>query len=234
MEDIPKLRSAAIPKQLLRSEYFWHIHETVAFEPQDQRVVPAAVRARIRSIGNEGVMIDGSLDILSAFLAHTFVFDNMDATAREAMRAKLAREDPEGHAWYENNLLRMNKIASLMSAILLLEQCVGSTLRRTMDIVVVDKVEDMNQEVTARWKKVVAIISDLSPLEHNYLKKNFVARQLAPLVQDVFDATILIFNDFQIIATTPGGTISRTMREIYDTHIAIRAGMRGTGSQDSE
>jgi hypothetical protein len=123
-------------------------------------------------------------------------------------------------------MLRMNKIANVMTSIVLLEQYVGAMLRRTMDVSLLDQVDAMNAEVTARWKKVVAIIADLSPLEHNYLKKDFIARRLAPLAQDVFDATILTFNDYRTIETTPDGTISRTMHEIFDTRTAIMAGRR--------
>jgi hypothetical protein len=63
----------------MRSDYFWHIHETVSFGPEDRRRVPKAIKTRIEALGSEGDAICDALDILGEFLSHTFVFDNLDA-----------------------------------------------------------------------------------------------------------------------------------------------------------
>jgi len=84
----------------------------------------------------------------------------------------------------------------------------------------------LEQTTRADVQEVIALLADLSPSEHNMLKKEFVGTRVAPLVQDVFDAAVLSFNDYAPIGTLPSGGISRTMQEIYDTRRAIIEGSR--------
>lgn len=224
MPDRPRLLKSEIPEPLMHSEYLFQIVEAVAFPRSDQRVLPVIVRERLAPIGADGERIIHELDILSAFLGHTFVFDKMTPEAREEMREKLKAEYPEASAWYESNMLKINRMSDVMNALQNLEQHVGRMLQRTMDMLVGPQAEALIVEVNLRWKKVIGLLEGLSPAEHNMLKKDFVANRVAPLVQDVFDATVLSFNDYQLIGTLPGGGISRTMQEIYDTRRAIIEG----------
>ena len=146
MPDAPRLEDDAIPPDVVRSEFFWHIVETLGFPPDDQRIMPATVRANIEALGADGKPILEALELLSGFLKHTFVFDNLQPEAREALRTRMEREDPTGSRWYEQHMLRLNKITTVGIALMTLEQYVGAMLRRAMEVEVSAAVDALNAQ----------------------------------------------------------------------------------------
>lgn len=240
MSDRPRLLPVDRMPDGLRgsARYYWHVHQVMEFPAEERRVIPPEIRDRIAAaFGDRQEEVIGPLEAIAGFLSHTFVFDNLTPEAREALREEMERSDPAGHRWYQEHMLRINSITRLLLSVRALSDFAQPVLKRVLDSPPLqERVDAIADNINFRWKKVTRSLGDMTPVEQHTLQRDMFENHIAPLVQDVFDITVLALNDYQPIPTTPEGKVSRTMQEILDTRAATLRGARGrdkpTGKAD--
>lgn len=199
------------------------------FPVAERRVVPPDIEAKIGKVfANQAGQVLEPLDAIRGFLSHTFVFDNLSPAGRETLRNQMAATDPVGHAWYEAHMLRINNITVLLEHIRKLTDFAQPTLKRVLDSPPLEeRLDAIADNINFRWKKVMRSLEDITLPEQHALQRDVFEAHIAPLVQDVFDITVLSLNGWQPVPTTPEGKVSRTMQEIMDTRAATLRGSQG-------
>lgn len=199
------------------------------FPATERRVIPPDIEAKIGQVfANQAGEVLEPLEAISGFLSHTFVFDNLCSAEREVLRNQMAATDPEGHAWYEAHMLRINNITVLLEQVRKLTDVAQPTLKRVLDSPPLEeRLDAIADNINFRWKKVMRSLEDITPPEMHALQRDMFEAHIAPLVQDVFDITVLGLNGWQPVPTTPEGKVSSTMHEIMDTRAATLRGAQG-------
>jgi len=140
----------------------------------------------------------------------------------------MAETDPAGHAWYQSHMLRINNITVLLEQVRKLNDVAQPTLKRVLDSPpLADRLDEMAGSINFRWKKVTRSLENMTLAEHHLLQRDMLETHIAPLLQDVFDITVLSLNGWQPVPTTPVGSVSRTMLEILDMRAALLRGAQG-------
>ena len=222
MESQPHLVDTAIPAGAQRfADYAVHIRHALAFAPDSRREIPGETRARLRTLGTSGEQVLADLEQLSEFLGSTFVFDDLVHADREMLRDAMSVMDPAAHDWYQRHMLRINRLTDVGNVLTRLSEHCGGFLRRTMAVDVQKRLDDVTGSIKFRWKQAPVVMPQLTWEELNTGKQDMLRAQMAPLVQDVFDATVYIFNNKQPLPTLASGGLSICMVAIVDKVAAI-------------
>lgn len=228
MTDRPRLVSVdEIPAEIRGIEpYTRHIRHVMVFPEGERRVVPEEVRARITdAMGDGAEAVLRPLSQISGFLAATFVFDDMTYEERNALRSLLEASYPEAYAWYDAHMLRLNKVGGAVSVARELADFTNATFKRVLDQpTLLEQADRVASGIQYRWKKLERAIPDWTVEDDHAVKRDMIETHVAPLLQDVFDITVLSLNGFKPIPTTPDGKVSRSMNEILDVRAATLRG----------
>lgn len=230
MSDRPRLVDVgAIPEALKGADnYTSHVRAVMRFAPEDQRVIPDAVRTRIAQVfGEASEDVMQPLREISAFLGETFVFDDLSYEARDGIRLALEAENPEAYAWYDKHMMRLNRIGGVVGVARNLSDIVDPMMKRVLERPPLrDQLDGVSGAIHYRWKRLESALEGWTVEEDWAVKRDMIANHVAPLLQDVFDISVLTLNGFELVGTLPDGAVSRSMREIVDVRNATLAGSR--------